>query len=107
MSATYQVIPAVLARGGNLLCPVCQFDYVHHSTVVVYNRDKEDSHTGLVTDVGKSGTTTVRAHNMAGNPSARRDGIRIACECEEGHSFYLTVSQHKGQTYIETWEIPS
>jgi len=42
--------------------------------------------------------------DISKNPSKRRDGIRIAFECEAcGPVQPLVIYQHKGETFVE-WE---
>lgn len=80
-----------------LLCPNCGFGYLHHEKVDVYERG-EDATDGL--HVAIRGSAKVD-RNMKGNPSSRRDGLRIHFSCE-GCSVvsFMTIAQHKGQTYL-------
>lgn len=84
--------------GGELQCPSCGCNYLHHERVEVFDR-AEDAATGthVVVDAGK-----VEVDNsMIGNPSKRRDGIRIHFSCEgcKDHP-YMEIVQHKGNTYV-------
>ena len=39
--------------------------------------------------------------NLSGNPSARRDGLRVQFRCEGCLATpVLTIAQHKGQTHV-------
>lgn len=88
------------------LCPLCASDYTHHVGVSVYFRE-EDADKGLCVDV--YGDTVFTSSLMGGNPSPRRDGIRINFTCENCHAdeddvyrphHQLHIIQHKGQTFF-------
>lgn len=82
-----------------LMCPHCGFDYLHHSTVEVYDRS-EDEKTGLCTVAGNRQVSTTPG--LRGNPSSRRDGIRIWFRCEGcDKESCITIAQHKGRTLID------
>lgn len=84
---------------GELLCPHCGGNYVHHGAVEVFNC-KEDANEGL--HVRIEGDSLTADRNLKGNPSSRRHGLRIALWCEscKGNS-YLTIAQHKGNTLFD------
>ncbi len=91
--------------GNILLCPHCDNDYLHHEGVEIYNR-KEDATADRIS------VSTCNEHNKyelnidqgGKNPSGRRDGIRVFFSCEScGQASALTITQHKGQTFME-WE---
>jgi hypothetical protein len=86
------------AYRGKLLCAHCGHDYLHTHSVEVFER-AEDEETGLhVKVVGKSAAID---RSMGGNPSARREGMRITFECEWcGEITALSVAQHKGWTLV-------
>lgn len=91
--------------GGELQCPSCGCNYLHHERVEVFDR-AEDAATGthVVVDAGK-----VEVDNsMIGNPSKRRDGIRIHFSCEgcKDHP-YMEIVQHKGNTYVGMGVVPA
>lgn len=97
----------------NLACPSCGEEYLHHTLVEVWNRSTEDSVTGLHARV--DGDTFWHDDRMQGNPSGRRDGIRISFWCEHcgpGYepgdnkleSLTLVIVQHKGNTDIH-WDV--
>jgi|GEM_PF-1153994 len=90
-----------------LLCPRCGDSYLHHRSVVTFDRS-EDAETVLRTGV-EVGKTTVQLVPQAdsGNPSPRRDGLVIQFWCEkcgggdDGASVIeLTLAQHKGETEV-------
>jgi hypothetical protein len=89
-------------QGGSpavLLCPNCGFDYLHHYRVEVFER-KEDEEKGVhvLVEQGKA----VIDQNLSGNPSSRRDGLRIQFACEGCSARpVLTIAQHKGNTHVE------
>ncbi len=93
--------------GWKLLCPHCEGDYLHHFTVAVYDRPREDAPsyetriaTGQGCDGGFGGDVPAR-----GNPSSRRHGVAIGFVCELcGESAELVIAQHKGKTYL-AWRV--
>lgn len=85
-----------------LLCPNCESTCLHHQSIEVFDR-KEDDQTGTHTLV-ESGDIVSKHSNLSGNPSRRRDGIKIHFMCEECDAKpVLTIAQHKGQTLI-VWD---
>ncbi len=88
-----------------LRCPGCNGEYLHHGAVSVFTRRREDADDGQHTHIpdGSDGTVVVDA-SMAGNPSVRRDGVRIHFWCELcAEHFSLCLAQHKGVTYV-SWD---
>lgn len=84
-----------------LCCPHCGCDYTHQGEVTVFNRE-EDAEKVSTVIVSKNGNLTSKMTNGEGNPSSRRNGLLIKFECEGcQQSFYVGVSQHKGQTFFE------
>jgi len=84
----------------SMACLHCGGDYLHQGTVEVFWREQEDSATGLCARITES---TVELHTNAdtNNPSRRRQGLRIRLKCENCPGVcWLTVSQHKGCTYV-------
>ena len=61
------------------------------------------SHCGCnYTQQGEVSDLIYKTTDGEGNPSARRNGLLIKFECEEcQQSFYVGVSQHKGQTFFD------
>ena len=85
---------------GCLLCPECGSDYTHHRRVTVFWREREDAPLGSC--IKSSQDELHVAREQWGNPSERRDGISIDCECEIcGTLFRLHIAQHKGHTLIK------
>lgn len=85
-----------------LICPKCGNMNLHHGAVLVYERAGED---GPVTRYTLNQATLTVDQNAEGNPSSRRDGIRIGFTCEEcGWVPTLAIEQHKGSTYISWME---
>ncbi len=82
-----------------LLCAACGCNYTHFHSVEIFKRT-EDEETGLHILVTEMSAATDTA--MTGNPSARRDAVRIVYSCEFCNQL-TTVSfiQHKGNTYVE------
>lgn len=94
-----------------LLCPTCDSSYLHQKRVEIFSRgeDQEKVLRTTVNCISQHTVTEVVENRKSGNPSQRRDGIRILFECEECNYnpprpyFYLNVSQHKGYTFL-SWE---
>jgi hypothetical protein len=83
-----------------LTCPSCGYTYMHHVGVEVFDRDREDSETGLHLSVEPGGVVRMDT-KQAGNPSSRRDGVRIYLWCEGcPEKSVLTIAQHKGLTLV-------
>lgn len=84
-----------------LICPRCNSEHLHQGRVEIYDRS-EDETKGLRVAVENRQATVDTA--MTGNPSGRRQGVRIHFDCEicEGLSA-LTIVQHKGNTFF-AWE---
>jgi hypothetical protein len=91
-----------LLSDGELLCPLCGGNYLHHGRVAVYHREREDAErireTRVVGAVAFSTTTTAGQSRC---PSDRRSGIGIIFWCQlcRGNS-ELTFVQHKGRTLV-------
>ena len=83
-----------------LTCPKCRDWYLHHGTVTIFDRGRED---GPTTAIEVSGTS-VKFHHPPEkyNPSSRRDGLAIEFWCEScGYTRELTIAQHKGITVFD------
>lgn len=92
-----------ISDDGSLQCPNCFSICLHHDEIQIFHRDKEDSNSGLKLTVTKKQQTTL-ASDMKGNPSQRRNGVRIKFSCENCHiKSALLIHQHKGTTFL-TWE---
>jgi hypothetical protein len=91
-----------------LLCPSCLGDYTHQEYYEIFQRNEDCD--GIRTIVQLNQTTVDT--NMKGNPSSRRDGMRMFFTCEACHfhgdksedppMFELLIYQHKGVTIFET-----
>ena len=73
-------------------CPVCGFDHVRMNAVTTHAREHED---GPVNIMRVTFDTPVAGGSV--NPSPRRSGLVIHCECENGHEFDIALANHKGQ----------
>ena len=81
-----------------LECPHCGCEYLHHVKIEVFNR-QEDEIKGLHVCVDRAGLTMDT--ELLGNPSPRRDGLRIHFSCEQCHSHpQLEIFQPKGCTFV-------
>lgn len=88
---------------GSLHCPACDYEYLHHERIEVYERD-EDHRTSRCTIVQGNDVTIDGVVTSKHNPSSRRNGIRIIFSCEVCTAEpSLIIVQHKGCTYIN-WE---
>jgi len=94
-----------------LVCPNCTDVNLHQGTVEVFIRDKEDSLSGthvLIEEPssrnGGKGAMLANHDVEDGNPSGRRDGLKIAFRCEyHDDPLMLNIFQHKGITYLR-WD---
>jgi hypothetical protein len=83
-------------------------DYTHQEYYEIFQRNEDCA--GIRTIVHLNQTTVDT--NMKGNPSSRRDGMRMFFTCEGCHGggdnpqappmFELLIYQHKGVTIFET-----
>jgi len=90
-------------------CPRCGGENLHHGTVTVFNR-REDADRTHVTTVAGEDHVEIKSISSddCDNPSSRRDGMRIAFNCEEcGDGLYLFLLQHKGTTYLHWGFMPA
>ena len=92
-----------------LECPECQHGFMHQCGIEVFTRNKEDAIRGTNVNIDQTGSVDVGelASRDDGNPSARRDGMRIKFWCEacrnKDDPHELVISQHKGREEIY-WE---
>ena len=94
--------------GFELICPLCEGDNLHQGRVVVFERvDESAGEFSQEPDpaiVTVSGVGTAISADNRGNPSERRDGLRIEMECEGcGKVPDFLILQHKGTTYMR-WD---
>jgi len=83
-----------------LECAACGCENIHHSKVEVFDRESEDSETGLHVTI--DGDVKIDM-SMEGNPSSRRDGVLIYLWCEQcNEKTVFSLSQHKGITYLDS-----
>jgi len=89
-----------------LACPACGFGFMHQCGVEVFSRDEEDSETGQHVSVnhGEQASVTNVVTTAEGNPSRRRDGIKIKFWCEDCRNkespYELVIRQHKGNEHM-------
>jgi len=103
ITQAFQAYAATDERG-DLYCPNCGEPYLHHRVVNVYSRHEDGP--SQLTSVTADGAVTVQP-NVAGNPSARRDGVAIKFFCEQcGGGFALELAQHKGMSQLLWRELP-
>ena len=109
---------------GVLMCGNCGMEFLAHSKIEIYEREKEDANECLYVKVEgrqlarcdgrriieinseKHLSDPIHSHwrgaSSADNPSSRRSGVAITFDCE-GCSMkqLMTIAQHKGQTLID------
>lgn len=91
-------LPKFDQTNGELLCPQCGNEYLHHEKIEAFQR-LEDAVSGL--HVSIEGEELVVDKNLGGNPSMRRHGLKIQFRCEScSHKPVMKIDQHKGNTYI-------
>jgi hypothetical protein len=84
-------------------CANCGEVNLHAFRVQVFERREEDAEDGRVVDVSYGEPINTRDDAEHGNPSGRRNGIRIYFQCEQcPHISVLALYQHKGTEYL-TW----
>jgi hypothetical protein len=84
-----------------LRCSGCGEPNLHHERVDIYERP-EDAEKGLHVAVYSMEATV--DNDISGNPSRRRDGLKITLYCEHcPKTTILAIYQHKGTTYYEQW----
>lgn len=81
-----------------LICPACGMECTHHDIVEVFERE-DDAREGRHTTITRAQVETDDL--MGGNPSVRRQAVRIGLWCEGClNRLALDVIQHKGTTYL-------
>jgi len=86
---------------GELICPNCESEYLHHYRTEVFERIAEDEENGFVVTVGNGVNISTSPDDMLRNPSDRRDGVRIFFFCEECDVVSaLILKQHKGNSFL-------
>ena len=91
-------------RASYLVCRGCGDSMLHQSRVEVFNREQEDSETGL--HVRIDGQTLRLDESMEDTPSGRRDGLYIYFWCQHcPEAVRLSIHQHKGTTYLTIAQI--
>lgn len=86
-----------------VLCANCGADKLHAFRVQVFERENEDAERGRMIDIMYTKPTETCDDAEHGNPSGRRNGIRIYFLCEScPHISVLAIYQHKGTEYM-TW----
>lgn len=85
--------------GPELLCPSCESNLLNHIKVEVFERSEDaDSGVHIVVSDKKAEIDTA----LNGNPSLRRQGLKVYFWCENCHKeSVMSISQHKGNTYVK------
>lgn len=83
----------------DICCAHCGYHCTHQGIVEVFNRDREDADMGMHVRVDWFDVSIGRS--MVGNPSSRRQGLRVHLTCESCQRVsFLEVVQHKGSTQM-------
>ena len=86
-----------------LVCPHCGGTFLHQNETEIFDRDEDESK-GLHVTTWRNDRIIIRK-NLDGNPSKRRDGLRIHFFCEHCNKLsVMDIWQHKGSTYIKFYE---
>ena len=88
-----------------LECPKCGGPNLHHGDVTVFSRHEDEKSTTITTVESCGDVLVTQMKSLdCGNPSSRRDGLRIAFGCENcGEVQDLCIAQHKGTTFMH-WD---
>jgi hypothetical protein len=89
-------------------CPLCGESLLHQRDVTVFTRAHEDGPVtrSSIPSNGDLPFDCVRGNPAPDNPSDRRQGLRIAFECEQcADKLSLCIAQRKGETLI-WWDLP-
>jgi len=81
-----------------LLCPDCGCSLLHHGKVEVFDcgEDEEEGNHVIV-----DGDDITVNRSLLGNPSPRRQGLKINFRCEKCNDVKVFVlRQHKGNTFL-------
>ncbi|MFM1752272.1 MAG: hypothetical protein RL119_1234 [Actinomycetota bacterium] len=96
-------ISVVLSNDEVLNCPSCGNPHLHHHTVFIHNRTKEDGPTKTIA-VSHNDMSYSALHDgylPVGNPSERRQGISVLFVCEIcDDQVVLQIAQHEGSSLI-------
>lgn len=90
-------------------CAWCEFDYTHQDAVAVFDRseDQPERITYVPHGPGESCWSDQMDVVSHGNPSARRQGVRIGLTCEEcSRRSFVEITQHKGCTSVQVVRRP-
>jgi len=88
----------MLGDEGELICPVCGFNYLHQYRVEIFCRP-QDAEKGHHVDVSRK--KILIDDNLCDNPSKRRHGLKIYFRCEGCPAkSVMSILQHKGSTYV-------
>lgn len=95
----------VISEDGMLHCPKCLASgghSLHHEGVVSYDREEDGENTVRTIVFPGENATSVVPSRESRNPSERRHGLAVVFYCEvcAPERFDLTISQHKGSTYL-------
>ena len=101
-------LSGIYSNNKALLCPACNYDFTHQEYYEIFQCVEASAGIRTIVQLHQ----TIVDTNMKGNPSIRRDGMRMFFTCEGCHGnrdesenppmFELLIYQHKGVTIFET-----
>jgi len=86
-----------------LVCPHCGEVFLHQYKTEIFDRD-EDELEGFHVITDRENDIIIK-RDLEGNPSKRRDGLKIHFFCEMcSAKSVLDIYQHKGQTFVKFYQ---
>jgi|10_taG_2_1085330.scaffolds.fasta_scaffold70374_2 hypothetical protein len=88
-----------------LVCPGCGIECLHVHKTFNYSRGEDNEKVQRTTQDSAGNVKIENVENEgSGNPSARRDGLKIQFYCEAGCMVTLNIAQHKGNMFFKWGE---
>jgi hypothetical protein len=89
-----------------LICPSCGIENLHVNKTFNYSRGEDKKIVQRTTQDAGGNVKIEHVDNVeSGNPSDRRDGLKIQFYCEAGCMVTLSMAQHKGNMFFKWQEI--
>jgi hypothetical protein len=87
-------------------CAGCGWDCTHHYKVEVFALPQKMPALAPMSWSRPASRSLTTNDAETGNPSSRRDGVRILMTCEECDALTaIEIIQHKGTTYLSTKKV--
>jgi len=94
-------------ENGELICPFCGGEFLHHGIVNVYTRREEDAPVSRVSVDDDGNLSTKQIGDNDSDPTERRGAVTIEFRCEQcERKFQMEVRQNRGRTIIINSDIP-